>query len=137
MTSTPARSVWFAAALGVGILYLVISVVFGSLAGNAATTAGLTRWRMATWLISGVVFLAQIVFERVRLRNRPSASALHAAIAAAIGGFLLAVAATVNKMSSGSVDARYAVALVAWPLITGVPAFVVALAVAPIIRPRT
>ncbi len=137
MTSRPARAVWFAVALGVGVLYLVISVVFGSLAGNAATTAGRTRWRMAAWLISGVPFLAQIVFERLRLRNRPTDSAWHAAVAAGIGGFLLAVAATVNKMSSGSVDARYAVALVAWPLLTGVPAFVVALAVSLIVRPRT
>ena len=137
MTARPARSVWVAVALGVGSLYLVISLVFGNLAGNAATIAGRTSWRMAAWLISGVAFLAQIVFERVQLRNRQTASSLHAAVAAAIGGFLLAVAATINKMASGSIDARYAVALVAFPLLTGVPAFIVALALSLIIRPRT
>jgi hypothetical protein len=55
---------------------------------------------------------------------------MHTAFGVAIGGFLLAVAATVHAITVGSNTplGRYLVALVAWPIFTAVPAFLVALA---------
>jgi hypothetical protein len=100
------------------------------------STTGRTRWRLAAWIISGIAFVAQIAYERVRLRSSIGAASFHGAVAAASGGFFLAVAATINKMTVGNVDARYFLALVIWPLLVAVPAFVAALVLSAIIRPR-
>jgi len=127
---------WLVVAVGVGVAYLVIGVVFGNLAGSAASTTGRTRWRLAAWIISGIAFVAQIAYERVRLRSSIRAASFHGAVAAAFGGFFLAVAATINKMTTGNVDARYFLALVFWPLLVAVPAFVAALVLSVMIRPR-
>ena len=53
-------------------------------------------------------------------------------MAVALGAFLLAVAATVHAMmvSSHAPYWRFLVALVVWPIVTALPAFLVALAVA-------
>src|SRR5207249_11455698 len=62
----------------------------------------------------------------------PRITASHAALAVALGAFLLAVAATVHAVMvpSHAPYWRHLLALVAWPLLTGVPAFVVALVAA-------
>src|SRR5205814_2204816 len=130
------HSRWLTAAAGVGITYFVVGFVFGALAGEAASTAGRTGWRRAAWVISAAVFLAHVAHERMRRRNHAASSALHAAAAAAIGGFLLAIAATIHKAALDGIDARYLLALVAWPLVTGLPAFVAALALCAVLRPR-
>ena len=53
-------------------------------------------------------------------------------MAVALGAFLLAVAATVHAMMvpSHAPYWRFLVALVVWPIVTALPAFLVALAVA-------
>lgn len=127
---------WLGVALGVGLVYLSISIVSGNLAAAATTAAGRTRWRLMAWAISAVVFAAQIAYERLRLRSTVGTASLHAAVGAGFGGFFLAVAATIHKMSVDSVDARYFLALVAWPLVVALPAFATALVLSAIIRPR-
>ena len=127
---------WLGVVLGIGLAYLVVGLVSGSLAAAAATSASRTRWRLAAWAISGVAFVAQIAWERLRLRKGVAAASFDAAAAAAFGGLFLAIAATMHKATVGSVDARYLLALVAWPLIVAVPAFLAALVVATVVRPR-
>jgi hypothetical protein len=127
---------WLGVALVVGLVYLSISIVSGNLAAAATSTAGRTRWRLMAWTISAVVFAAQIAYERLPLRSSVRRASLHATVGAAFGGFLLAVAATIHKMSVESVDARYLLALVAWPLIVALPAFAAALVLSAAIRPR-
>ena len=85
-------------------------------------------WRLAAWMISAVVLAVHIAYEYFRLNSSPLITALHTAVAVAIGAFGLAVVANVHELAAGSTY-RYllALALVAWPLLTGVPAFVVAL----------
>jgi hypothetical protein len=51
-------------------------------------------------------------------------------LAVALGAFGLAVAATVHAQAVSSIRPAYALALVLWPVLTAVPAFIVALAVA-------
>jgi hypothetical protein len=131
----PGRPRWLWTAFGIGIVYLVVGLVIAELAGAALSTAIRVRWRLAAWLISGAVFVAQIAHERLRLRTSSRSASFHAALAAAIGAFALAVAATVHKVAGGSVDVRYALALVAWPAVTAVPAFIVAFVLSSILRP--
>ena len=81
---------------------------------------------------SGVAFAIHIGYEHFRLLNSPRITASHAALAVALGAFLLAVAATVHAVMvpSHAPYWRHLLALVAWPLLTAVPAFVVALVAA-------
>ena len=129
--SSPRRG-WLGVAFAVGAAYFAVGWVVGTLAGRAAGS----RSRLAAWVISGVIFVAQIAYERLRLRNNSSTASFHAAGAAAVGGFLLAAAATINKTTHGGADARYLLAFVIWPLIVALPAFAAALIVSAIIRPR-
>ena len=119
---------WLRAVLLAGAAYLVIGRVF------ALPTNLVQFWRLAAWVVSGAVFATHIGYEHFRLRHSPRATASHAALAAAIGAFGLAVAAAIHKlMISSALEPKWLIALVAFPLITAVPAFVVALAVAAVL----
>jgi len=111
--------------------YLVIGVTAAALAGGASSNQSRVAWRLAAWLASAVAFGAHINFERSRPGGSPTVTALHAALAVAFGAFALAAAALFHALSSGTGNTRLlAIALVAWPILTAVPAFLVALAVA-------
>jgi hypothetical protein len=114
----------------VGVVYLVAGLAFATLAGGAASAQMRVTWRLAAWVISAAAFAAHIRYEHVRLRSSPRRTALHAAMAVALGAFGLAVAATVHAQAVSSIRPAYALALVLWPVLTAVPAFIVALAVA-------
>jgi hypothetical protein len=120
------RQTWVRATLLVGVIYFLIGRVF------ALPSSHVSGWRLAAWVASGAMFAAHIGYEHFRLNNSPRATALDAAMAVAVGAFLLAVAATVHAMTAPSHAPywRYLLALVAWPIITALPAFLVALAVA-------
>lgn len=119
-------------ALLAGVAYLVIGRV------SAAPTDYRHGWRFAAWAASAAVFLAQIAYEHLDRRSQPRTIALHAALGAAVGGFLLALVVAVRVWSTApSTRSAWLVALVAWPLLTGIPAFVVALAIAFVLRRRT
>jgi len=109
----------------VGLLYLVIGVVFAAL-GRAGGVAS----RLAAWAVSALVFAAHIGYGLTRVGNTPRTTALHAGLAAALGAFGLAVSATLHAVAASSYRGAYAIALVAWPILTGLPAFLVALALA-------
>lgn len=109
-----------------GGVYFIVGVVFGELAKWAGSEQGQHRWRLTAWVVSAFVFAAHIAHEHFRLRSRAPVLALHVALAAALGAFLLAAAATLHAMrlSSHAPYWLYLLALVLWPLMTGVPAFV-------------
>jgi hypothetical protein len=84
-------------------------------------------WRFAAWIISALVYAAQIGYEHFTLRTAPLKLALRAGLASAIGGFGIAAAAIVHDvMTRPSMRPMMFIALIAWPLLTGVPAFVIA-----------
>ena len=122
--NTRSRQPWFATAILIGTLYCVIGVVLAAPANHVCL------WRLAAWVISAAVYAAHIGYEHFRLRNSPRSAALHVAVAVGIGGFALAVAATVHSLfvTPNYERSRFILALVVWPIITGVPAFLVALA---------
>jgi hypothetical protein len=88
-------------------------------------------WRLAAWLVSGAAYAAHIWYEHFRLRNGPRSTALHAAVAVAIGAIALALAGMIRSVSTTStLRPAWLLALVLWPAITALPAFLVALVVA-------
>jgi hypothetical protein len=114
-----------------GVLYLAVGMGFPNPA-----VAGTTQfaWRLAAWLTSAAVFAAHIVLEHSRLRSAPRRTAVHAAAAVALGALGLAAAANVHAISTRTGNQRLlALALVLWPLMTGVPAFVAALGAAAVL----
>ena len=79
-------------------------------------------------MVSAVVYAAHIGYEHFRIRSSPRSTALHVAFGTAVGAFGLAAAAIVHSLVTGTGNLRLLrIALLVWPLITGVPAFVVAL----------
>ncbi len=122
---------WFRAVLFLGVLYLVAGIVFAALAKSAASHEVRAAWRLAAWVISAVAFAAQIAYEHVRLRSSPGTTALHASLAVGLGAFALAVAASLH--ARGAHQHFPVLALAIWPVVTALPAFVVALAAAAVL----
>jgi len=116
-------------ALFVGTMYFVAGILFGELAGRAASVQMRVAWRWAAWLISGALFGAHILYEQIRLRSSPRSAAFHVSGAAALGAFGLAVAANVHAyvVSAHEHALMLGLSLAIWPLMTALPAFVVAL----------
>ena len=128
------RKSWVRAVILVGVVYFVVGFGFAAVGNPAASDQVRVRWRFAAWIVSAAVYAFHIAYD-FRLRNSPRVTALHAAMAVAIGAFLLAVAATVHAMMVPS-HARYwrfLLALVLWPIITALPAFLMALTLAAVL----
>ena len=118
----------------VAVAYVGVGVVFGALA-KSADGEHVRLWRLAAWVASAVVAAAQIWYEHNRLGSPPRPTALHAAGAVALGAFGLALAANIHWLLAAVRGQRAPLlALVAWPVITAVPAFLGALAVAAVLN---
>lgn len=129
-----ANQPWLRRAMLFGGAYLAAGIVFGALAGASASGQMRVAWRLAAWLVSAAAFAANIGYERYRLRNRPLATASHASAATALGAFGLAVAANVHALRAASGHrGLLTLALVLWPVLTAVPAFVVAFTAAAVL----
>jgi hypothetical protein len=123
--STPGRQSWFGTAILAGVLYCAIGIVFALPANQGRL------WRLAAWVISAAIYAAHIGYEHFQMGNSPRVTALHTALAVAIGAFGLAVAANVHELwVASSYRLSIALALVAWPVLIALPAFVVALVAA-------
>src|SRR6266487_4092666 len=110
--------------------YVVIGIVFGVLA-NLGDANHVRLWRLAAWVASAAVAAAHVGYEHYRLGSSPRPTALHAAGAVALGAFGVALAANVHWLFADTRGQRPPLlALLVWPVITAVPAFLVALAVA-------
>jgi hypothetical protein len=118
-----------------GVAYLLIGRLF------VIPTTHVQAWRLAAWLLSGVVIALHIGHEHFRLGHTPRVTAAHAALAVAIGAFALAVTAMVRSMwITAAIRPVWLLALLIWPLATAVPALLVAFVAAAVlarIRPGT
>src|SRR5438445_7811668 len=124
-----ARS-WVRARILVAVAYVVIGIVFGVL----ANVNHVRVWRLAAWLASAVVAAAHIWYEQYRLGSSPRPTALHAAGAVALGAFGLALAANVHWLFAGTHGQRPPLlALPVCPVVTALPAFLAALAIAAVL----
>src|SRR6266496_786002 len=123
------RQRWLRMVILIGVVYFVIGIAFGAFAGWSASNQMRVTWRLLAFLTSGVAFALHIGYEHFRLGNSPRKTAWHTSMAVALGAFALAVAANVHSQWGASSHQRSLLvfALVAWPALTAVPAFVVAL----------
>ncbi len=115
-----------------GAVYFVVGILFGELAGQAASHQARNAWRWAAWVVSAIAFGAHITYEQLELRSSPRTTALHASSAAALGAFGLAVAANMHAYTAGAREhaLMLGLSLIIWPVMTAVPAFVAALVAA-------
>ena len=107
-----------------GIGYALVGILF------ALPVTHVHAWRLAAWVMSAIGYAAHIAYERFRLQNSPGSGALHVALAVAIGAFGLAVGANIHSLSIESTNQHRQLLLLAfgiWPLITALPAFLIAL----------
>lgn len=112
------RQSWVWAALLAGAIYCGVGRVFALPASHVRV------WRLAAWVVSGGVYAAHIGYEHFRLRSSPGFTALHAAVAVAIGALGLAIAGMIHSLSIESeIRPAWLLAMVIWPAATAVPAF--------------
>src|SRR5207302_7980066 len=95
---------------------------FAALANGAASQQMRVTWRLAAWVVSATTLAAHFRLEYVQPGGSPRSSALHVALAVALGAFGLAVAAGVH--ARGSNQDPHLLALGLWPVITALPAYV-------------
>jgi len=120
----PSRPPWVYVVVLLGAVYAFVGITFAIPADPAKV------WRLAAWVVSAFAYAAHIGYERFRLRNSPRSAALHVALAVALGAFGLAVGANVHSLRLGSTNEHrrlLLLALVLWPIMTALPAFLVAL----------
>lgn len=122
MGESPRQS-WVRTAVFLGIGYGLVGIVF------AVPATHVQAWRLAAWAVSAIGYAAHIAYERFQLQNSPGSAALHVAFAVALGAFGLAVSANIHSLSAGSTEHRHLLllSLGIWPVITALPAFLVAL----------
>jgi hypothetical protein len=114
---------------------MAAGIGFAMLAGEAAGDRMRIAWRLAAWLVSGIAFAAHLIYESTQYGGSAPAAALHVALGVALGALGLAAGAIAHALTSGSGNLRLlGIALLAWPLLTALPAFLVALALAALIR---
>ena len=116
------RRSWVRTAVFLGIGYALVGMVF------AVPATHLQAWRLTAWVVSAIGYAAHVAYERFRLQNSPGSAALHVAFAVALGAFGLAVGANIHSLSAGSTQHRHLLllSLGIWPVITALPAFLVA-----------
>src|SRR5213080_2441107 len=123
MGESPRQS-WVRTAVLLGIGYALVGIAF------AVTATHMQASRLAAWVVSAMGYAVNIAYERFRLQNSPGSAALHVAFAVALGAFGLAVGANIHSLSLESANEHRPLLLLAlglWPIITAVPAFLVAL----------
>ena len=120
---------WLRAVLvAAAVYFLICGLALAELAGRATTAEARFAWRMTSWVIGALTITAHIAWEQFRLRSRPLPAALHTSLAVAIGTSALAAAALVRALVTGSGrPALLALAIVLWPLMSGVPTFLATL----------
>ena len=112
----------------IGALYCTVGLAFGAFAGWSTSNRMVVAWRVASFVVSAIAFAIHIGYEHFTLANRPVKVALHTSLSVALGAFGLALAANIYAIGIPSASHRLlAIAMVVWPLMTGIPAFVVAL----------
>jgi hypothetical protein len=124
---------WLRAVVVTALVYVVVGLGTAALSRSATSPSLRTVWRLAAWGISAVTFAAHILRER-RLRTARVGAALHPALAVALATFVLSASAVIHQVMASTMRPGLLLAFGIWPILTGVPAFLVALAAGALLR---
>ena len=117
---------WVPGALVAALMYPAIGVGFAFL----DAPFGVRFWRLAAWVASAAVLVAHVIYEQ-RRHSPPLRTAWHVSFAVALGALVLAVWVLAFGYVIGARRSSLApFALLLFPLLSGVPAFVIALLLA-------
>ena len=134
----PDRQPWLRMVALLGAVYFVFGVAFAAFARWSGPAPMHAIWNRLGFVASAIAFALHIGYEHFRLRNSPLIAASHVSLAVAFGAFALAVSANVHGYRVGSSNrGLLAFALLAWPVLTGVPAFMVTLVAATLLGLRS
>src|SRR4051812_1969589 len=114
--------------IGFGAGYLIIGRASGAAAAAASTQHDLENWRRMAFIVSAIAFAVHFGLAYRRDGAPPFRTALQCASAVGLGAFGLAVAALIHDHEAGRHTQLLGLSLVLWPLLMGVPAFLVAFA---------
>ena len=121
------RNRWLGVMILVALTYAVVGVVTADFASSPSPQTN-KSWRWAAWLLSLIAFASHIAYEQLRLRSRVRTMAAHTAAAVALGAFALAAAGPVRSHWGAPEFLRVSLlSLAVWPILTGAPAYLVAL----------
>jgi hypothetical protein len=114
-----------------GIVYAVVGIAFP----NPSSSSGRQfMWRLAAWLTCAVAFAIHIGLEYFQLKNSPRRIAFHVSLSVALGACALAAAANIHARTAHTGNQRLlALALLIWPIMTGIPSFLVAVGAAAVL----
>ncbi len=125
---------WLRNILIIGAIYCLDGIVFGMFSGWSDTHTMVIIWRLAAWLTCALLFAGHIWYV-YRFNNSSRKTALHTSSAAALGAFGLSVAANIHGLFVASANQLLLVlSLVIWPVLTAVPAFIVAFAITSVLK---
>ena len=118
---------------GAVLLAALAYLVIGRFFPNAGPHVQLLR--LAAWALSGIVFVGHIAHERIACgsSNRVMATRIAAAVAIAALGLAI-VGPLYARWVAGRPIPPVLPALVLWPLLTAVPAYLVARVIGPVVR---
>jgi len=126
---------WLRTILFIGAIYCIDGIVFGKFAGWSKSHTMVFIWRLAAWMTCALLFAGHIWYEYFRQSNSPRKTALYTSSAAAAGAFGLAVAANIHALFVTSANQiLLAFSLIIWPVLTAVPAFIVAFVVTSVLQ---
>ena len=119
---------WLPMAVLVAMVYPAVGIAFAAFGNPSSSHQAVIAWRLAAWIVSAAAFLLHLWHEHFRLFNPPLRAAVHVSVAVALGAFVLA--AWVNLHGHWAPPGRQnplaPAALLLFPAITGVPAFIAA-----------
>lgn len=112
-------------------MYLLIAIASALISNPIESALLQAAARLAALGLSIATLAVHIRFEMIRLERSPRAAALTASIAVALGTFSLAVYANLlASRATSSTNHSMLLALLIWPVVTGILSFVAALVVA-------
>ncbi len=123
------------ALLAAAVYFLISGLLLAELAGRAPTLQIRFVWRMTSWMIGALAIAAHFAWEQLRLRTTPLATALHVSCGVAVGMSALAASALIRALVTGTGrPALLGLAIVLWPIVGGLPTFLVTLAAGSVLR---
>jgi hypothetical protein len=106
-----------------GLIYFVIGILSALITNPMESTGMQAVLRLFALALAIAAFAYHISLELFQSTNSKLKAALYAAVAAAFGTFLLAVLANIYNILTAAENNSLPLALIVWPAVTGLLAF--------------